>query len=40
MLLIKINPNYKMAVDRWSEGEKTEFHHDFVRQMYNQTIKE
>ena len=32
--------DYKMAVDRGSEGEKTEFHHDFVRQMCSQTIKE
>ena len=32
--------DYKMAVDRGSEGEKTDFHHDFVRQMCSQTIKE
>jgi hypothetical protein len=32
--------DYKMAVDRGSEGEKTEFHYDFVKQMCSQTIKE
>ena len=32
--------DYKMAVDRGSDGEKTEFHHDFVRQMCSQTMKE
>jgi hypothetical protein len=32
--------DYKMAVDRGSEGEKTEFHHDFVKQMCSQTMKE
>jgi hypothetical protein len=32
--------DYKMAVDKGSDGEKTEFHHDFVRQMCSQTMKE
>jgi hypothetical protein len=32
--------DYKMAVDKGSDGEKTEFHHDFVRHMCSQTIKE
>jgi hypothetical protein len=32
--------DYKMAVDRGSEGKKTEFHHDFVKQMCSQTMKE
>jgi hypothetical protein len=32
--------DYKMAVDRGSDGEKTEFHHDFVKQMCSQTMKE
>ena len=32
--------DYKSAVDRGSDGEKTEFHHDFVKQMCSQTIKE
>ena len=32
--------DYKMAVDRGSDGEKTEFHNDFVRQMCSQTMKE
>ena len=32
--------DYKMAVDRGSDGEKIEFHHDFVRQMCSQTMKE
>ena len=32
--------DYKMSVDKGSEGEKTDFHHDFVRQMCSQTIKE
>ena len=33
--------DYKSAVEKGSEGgEKTDFHHDFVRQMCSQTIKE
>jgi hypothetical protein len=33
--------DYKADVERGSEGgEKTDFHHDFVRQMCSQTIKE
>jgi hypothetical protein len=32
--------DYKSAVERGSEGEKTDFHHDFVRQMCSQTLKE
>ena len=32
--------DYKMSVDKGSDGEKTEFHHDFVRQMCSQTLKE
>ena len=32
--------DYKIAVDRGSEGEKTEFHHDFVRKMCSKTIKD
>ena len=32
--------DYKTAVDRGSDGEKTDFHYDFVRQMCSQTIKE
>jgi hypothetical protein len=32
--------NYKTSVDKCSDGEKTEFHYDFVRQMCSQTVKE
>ena len=32
--------DYKTGVDRGSDGEKTDFHYDFVRQMCSQTIKE
>lgn len=32
--------DYKAAVEKGSDGEKSEFHHDFVRQMCSQTIKE
>uniref|UniRef100_A0A6C0JQF0 C2H2-type domain-containing protein n=1 Tax=viral metagenome TaxID=1070528 RepID=A0A6C0JQF0_9ZZZZ len=33
--------DYKAAVEKGSDGgEKTDFHHDFVRQMCSQTIKE
>jgi hypothetical protein len=32
--------DYKMSVDKGSEGEKTDFQHDFVRQMCSQTLKE
>jgi hypothetical protein len=31
---------YKAGVDNGSEGMKTEFHHDFVKQMCGQTLKE
>jgi hypothetical protein len=31
---------YKEAVNRSSEGEKTDFHHDFVRQVCSQTLRE
>jgi hypothetical protein len=31
--------DYKMSVDKGSDGEKTEFHHDFVTQMCSQTLK-
>jgi hypothetical protein len=31
---------YKEAVNRGCDGEKTEFHHDFVKRMCGQTIKE
>lgn len=32
--------DYKAAIERGSDGEKTDFHHDFVRQVCSQTIKE
>ena len=32
--------DYKEDVNRASDGEKTDFHHDFVRQVCSQTIKE
>ena len=32
--------DYKMSVDKGSEGEKSDFHHDFVRQICSHTIKE
>ena len=32
--------DYKSAVDGGSTGNKTEFHHDFVKQMCSKTIKE
>lgn len=32
--------DYKEAVNRGCDGEKTEFHHDFVRQVCSQTLKE
>lgn len=32
--------DYKSGVDRGSDGEKTEFHHDFVKQVCSQTIKD
>jgi len=32
--------DYKSAVDNGSAGNKTEFHHDFVKQMCSKTIKE
>lgn len=31
---------YKESVNRGSNGEKTDFHHDFVRQVCSQTLKE
>ena len=31
---------YKEAVNRACDGEKTDFHHDFVKRMCSQTIKE
>ena len=32
--------DYKEMVNRGSDGEKTDFHHDFVRQVCSQTLKE
>ena len=32
--------DYKEAVNRACDGEKTDFHHDFVKRMCSQTIKE
>ena len=32
--------DYKSDIEKGSDGEKTEFHHDFVRQVCSQTIKE
>lgn len=32
--------DYKAGVERSSDGEKSEFHHDFVKQVCSQTIKE
>jgi hypothetical protein len=32
--------DYKEAVNRGCDGEKTDFHHDFVRQVCSQTLKE
>jgi hypothetical protein len=32
--------DYKAVVEKGSEGDRTDFHHDFVRQMCSQTIKE
>ena len=32
--------DYKAAVERGSEGERTDFHHDFVKRMCSQTLKE
>lgn len=32
--------DYKSDVERGSDGEKSEFHHDFVKQVCSQTIKE
>lgn len=32
--------DYKSAVDNGSSGTKTEFHHDFVKQMCSKTIKD
>jgi hypothetical protein len=32
--------DYKTGVERSSDGEKSEFHHDFVRQVCSRTIKE
>lgn len=32
--------DYKEAVNRGCDGEKTDFHHDFVKRMCSQTLKE
>ena len=32
--------DYKAAIDQGSDGVKSEFHHDFVKHMCSQTIKE
>jgi hypothetical protein len=32
--------DYKSDIEKGSEGEKTEFHHDFVRQVCSKTIKD
>jgi hypothetical protein len=32
--------DYKAAIEQGSDGEKTDFHHDFVKQVCSQTIKE
>lgn len=32
--------DYKAAVEKGSDGEKGNFHHDFVRQMCSQTLKD
>ena len=32
--------DYKAAIEQGSDGEKSKFHHDFVRHMCSQTIKE
>ena len=32
--------DYKAAIEQGSDGEKSEFHHDFVRQVCSMTIKE
>tara|TARA_B110000908_G_C10147988_1_gene399969 strand:- start:70 stop:819 length:750 start_codon:yes stop_codon:yes gene_type:complete len=32
--------DYKSGVERGSDGERSEFHHDFVKQVCSQTIKE
>lgn len=32
--------DYKSDIEKGSDGEKTEFHRDFVRQVCSQTIKE
>lgn len=32
--------DYKSDIEKGSDGEKTEFHHDFVKQVCSQTIKE
>lgn len=32
--------DYKAAVEKCSEGERTDFHHDFVKRMCSQTLKE
>jgi hypothetical protein len=31
---------YKEAVNRGCDGEKTDFHHDFVKRMCSQTLKD
>jgi hypothetical protein len=32
--------DYKSDIEKGSDGEKTEFHHDFVKQVCSQTVKE
>jgi hypothetical protein len=32
--------DYKSDIEKGSDGEKTEFHHDFVKQVCSQTLKE
>ena len=32
--------DYKMAVDKGSEGERSDLHHDFVKQMCSQTLRD
>jgi len=32
--------DYKSDIEKGSDGEKTDFHYDFVKQVCSQTIKE
>jgi hypothetical protein len=32
--------DYKSYIEKGSNGEKTDFHHDFVKQVCSQTVKE